>query len=115
METGRVLAREDRHPSRRADRTGCIGVGETHALLGQAIQVRCLMQVVAVARQPRPTKVIGQQQHDIGSLRRMSREGQEVTREDNSCNNFHVRHNLRFQVTGVTEIILQQAQAGQCQ
>ncbi len=107
VEAGRMLAREDRHPRRRANRAGRIGVGEAHALLGQFVQMRCLVQIVAVAGQSRPPEIVDQDQDDVWLLRRMGEGCHEAGGKDDSGNEIHVADR--------TKIILQQTQGGQCQ
>ena len=62
----RELAGHDRCPRRSADRTGGIGVGEAHALLGQLVEVGGLKHLVAVTTQVPPAHVVDEDEEYVG-------------------------------------------------
>ena len=64
----RVLAGEKRRTIWRANRGRGVGLGEPQAALGQAIEVRGLVEVIAVTAQLRPAKVVSQNENDVGAL-----------------------------------------------
>ena len=60
METGK-----DAGPSRGADRSGRIGIGEGHATVGQPIDIGRLVEFAAVERGVPPAQVIGQNEDHV--------------------------------------------------
>ena len=68
VQPGRSHSRHHRGTSRRTDRGGGIGVGESHPLRRQSIQIRCIKPIIALAMQIHPTQVIGHDQHDVGTF-----------------------------------------------
>ncbi len=65
MQSRGPLAGEDAGPRRRADRAGGVGVGEPHPLPGQAVDVRRLVELAAVAAHVGPAQVVGKDEDDI--------------------------------------------------
>ena len=64
--TGRVLARQDACPARRADVTGRVCIVEEHTFLGQLVDRRSFMKLTAIATHVRPTKIVDQKKDDVG-------------------------------------------------
>ena len=60
------LAREHSRAGGRADVRRGIGVGETHTLGRQSVNVRCLVECTAVTTEIPPTEIIGEDEQDIG-------------------------------------------------
>ena len=53
-------------PRRRADRVAGVGVGEAHALAGEAVDVRSEDLFLAVAAKVAPAEIIGEDEDDVG-------------------------------------------------
>lgn len=68
VQPGSVLAGHDGRPSRRADRHG-VRLSEPHALVRQPVQIRCFVQIRAVAGQVGPTQIVSQNEDDVGPLK----------------------------------------------
>ena len=66
IEPGRILAGHERGACRRADRTSGVGIGETLALRGEAIEVRRLVILAAVAAEIGPTEIVGEDDNNVG-------------------------------------------------
>ena len=67
-----VLAGHEAAARRRADGAAGVGLGEAHALGGQAVQVRREDVLLAVAAEVAVAEVVGQDEDDVGA-RRLSR------------------------------------------
>ena len=65
----RPLAGHDAGARRRADRTGGVGVGESRAVPGQAVQVRRLVEGAAVASEVALPQVVGEKEQHVGAFR----------------------------------------------
>ncbi len=66
----RILPGHQRGAKRRADGRGGIGLGESHALAGQAVEMRRFVEAVATAAQLGPSKVVGQHEDHVRRRRR---------------------------------------------
>ena len=65
----RPLARHDAGACRRANRASGIGVGESRAVAGQAVQVRRLVEGAAVAPEVALPQVVGEKEQHVGAFR----------------------------------------------
>jgi hypothetical protein len=61
-----MLAGHDGGAGRRAHRRGRVRLGEPHAVAGQAVEVRRLVQVGPVTAQVRPAQIVRQDQNNVG-------------------------------------------------
>ena len=66
QQTGGIPAGHNGRPSRRADIARGIAISKSHAFIGQAIDVRRLVVIAAVAAQILPTQVVYQEKNDVG-------------------------------------------------
>ena len=66
----RPFAREQARARRRTDRTGGICASEPGSIPRHAVEVRCLVKGAAVAAEIAPAQIVGQEQDDVGLLRR---------------------------------------------
>ena len=66
MQPRRVLSGHDACARGRTDRAGRIGVGEAHALRGEAVDVRRLVVRAAEAAEVSPAHVVGENEDDVG-------------------------------------------------
>ena len=62
-----IAAGEESVPRRRADGTGCVGLGKPAALAGQPIDVGRFESLASVAAEAAPAQVVGQDHDDVGS------------------------------------------------
>jgi len=69
-----VLSDHDARPRGGAKRAGGVGVGESHASRGEAVEVRRFVEGAAEAAQIANAQVIGENQHDVGAVCGQSRE-----------------------------------------
>ena len=60
------LAREQSRTSGRTDGRRGIGVGETHSLGSQSVNVRCFVEGAPVTTEIPPTKIIGEDKQNVG-------------------------------------------------
>ncbi len=83
----RELAGHDRCTGRGADRTGGVGVGKPHSSLGQAVDMRSLMDFMAVTTEILPSQVVDEDEQDVRACRYSNR----CNRPDkkNQINGFH--------------------------
>ena len=59
------LSRLDRGSRSGTDRRGSVRLRESHAFTGQPIDVRSLVNRMAVAREIAPRQIVGQDKHDV--------------------------------------------------
>ena len=64
-QSSRRLAGENRCPRSRADWRRGIGIGEPHPFAGQPVDVRCLVERVALATRVIPGEIVRQDEHDV--------------------------------------------------
>jgi hypothetical protein len=66
MEPGGVTAGHQRRPCRRANRAGGVGLREFHTFRSQTVQLRCLMEWMAITAPVAPAEIVDQDDNEIG-------------------------------------------------
>ena len=66
MQPSRVLAGEDAGPRRRANRASGIGIGESHSIRGEPVDVRCAVIRAAVASGIAAAEIVHEDDDDVG-------------------------------------------------
>src|SRR3989304_1472882 len=69
-QAGRLFPRQDTAPSRRADRTGRVCIGELHPLTCQPVNIRSLIKPAPETPNISPPQIINQKEDKVGLLAR---------------------------------------------
>lgn len=89
VESGGVAAGENGGPAGRTYRARCVAVGEEHAVLGQLVDVRSLVEGCSVAPEVAPAEVVDEKEDEIGFI--FCKKGRVKSEQKNEAKEFHGR------------------------